>query len=126
MKSSRWIIVCALAVFTVFMFTAWHGNGAEQDDNKSTATGSEPNPYEGKMLVIRMDRTLDERGAYLQKVHIQKIGGETFLVGEGFSLGPKWKNYEGRIIWVSIHHIEQMYQFNNVDDINKMYEKSDD
>lgn len=125
MKSNRWIIFCALAAFTAFAFTAWHGMGAEQD-NKPAATDTEPNPYEGKFLIIRMDRALDERGAYLQRVHIQKIGGEPFLVGEGISLGPNWKRYEGRIIWVSIHHIEQMYQFDSVDDINKMYEKSDD
>jgi hypothetical protein len=80
-------------------------------------------PLAGKYLVIRMDRTLERSAAYLANADIQRIGDETFLVGKGFALRPEWKGYENQVIWISAKHIEQMYTFDSVDDVNKMYEK---
>lgn len=129
MKSQWWIGIAAPVIVACFMFTAWQGRGAEQGQGTAvdaSATGTGADRFEGKHLIIRMDRALDERDAYLQKVRVQTIGGESFLVGQGISLGPKWKSYEGRTVWVSVRHIEQMYQFDSLDEINKMYEKTDE
>jgi hypothetical protein len=128
MKSRRWIVL-ALVVVAFWTVACWQGRGAEDATQPSTAAtkpGADANQFEGKLLIVRTDRALDEKGAYLQKVHVQTIGSETFLVGQGIALNPKWKGYEGQTIWVSVHHIEQMYEFDSLDDINKMYEKSDE
>lgn len=127
MYSHRSTTLCVSAVLLSIGLIAWQTRAADPESASGhDFTVSDSNRFEGKFLIIRMDRSLDEKSAYLQQVHLEKIGGEPFLVGKGISLSPERKSYEGRTIWVSIHHIEQMYEFNNLEEINKMYEKKDD
>jgi hypothetical protein len=62
----------------------------------------------------------------LQKLRVQTVGGKTFLVGKGIALSPKWKGYEGQTIWVSLHHIEQMFEFDSTDCHQHNVRTSDD
>ena len=121
MGAARKSIFIALACLAIVATVVWSGHAAGQAE--ATDAKSDPNRFAGKFLIIRTDRNLDERGAYLKDVRVETIGGESFLVGQGIAITPEWKNYEGRKIWVSVHHIETMYEFTSVDDIKKMYEK---
>ncbi len=123
MSIHRFLAAASIAAMAVAMAALSSPAAA---DEAAGARGDEPNPFEGKYLMIRLDRALDEHAAYLKDARITKIGDDVFLAGTGFTLGAKSKWYAGRNVWLSLHHVEQMFVFDSMDEIEKMYEKDDE
>jgi hypothetical protein len=103
MRQHRFLALASIAILAIVATTSGSRSAAKDDDKPQAATA---NPFEGKYLVIRLDRALDEHAAYLKEVRIRKIGDDAFLVGTGFGLGSKSNWYVGRNIWLSLHHVE--------------------
>ena len=122
MRTTRTVIGIVVIALVAAASLVWSGHAAEQNEAARTDA---TNRFAGKYMIVRTDRTLDERGAYLTDVRVETIGGESFLVGKGIALQADWKRYEGRTIWVAVRHIEQMYEFKSLEELKSLYERDD-
>ncbi len=66
-----------------------------------------------------MDRALDEHPAWVHEVHLDNIGGDSFLVGRQFWVSKEGKSEDGDIMWISIHHIQHIFVYDSFDALKK-------
>ncbi|HZZ27704.1 MAG TPA: hypothetical protein VFE46_06815 [Pirellulales bacterium] len=66
MNARRLVAVITLTLFSSLAIAVWQGRGAKQSDrsdSKPWRQETDANRFEGKALIIQIDRAIDERDA---------------------------------------------------------------
>jgi hypothetical protein len=105
------LIVGIVAVSYVFSRAA--------EDGPVPAAANEPN-FKGKFLLVSQE---GDGGAALTDAELRKAGGRVFLVGTGVDCGEDWKDFAGKTMWLSIDKVLQITEFDNFDDLKRIYDE---
>jgi hypothetical protein len=122
MNALRWITVTTVIGFACMAVVVWSSRGGE---GAPVAT-SDIDRFEGKWLAVELDRALDQHTTWIHDSHVQTLGNESFLIGKSFSLTSEGKNEDGETMLVPIHHIEQIYVYDNLEQVKKIFQKEKD
>jgi hypothetical protein len=112
-----WIAVCGSLMVAL---AVWSSRAGEPAPIAAPAEGKE---LDGKWLAVDLDRALDRHATWLHNANVRSIGGEPFVVGTAFSMNDEGKAEDHITMCIALRHIEQIYVFENLEDLKKIYGK---
>ena len=122
MSGARWLVAVLFVAVGVGLIATWTGRAAGQGSPAGQGSAAE---LEGRYLAIETDRALDDHSTWLKNAHVQTIGGEPYLSGKSFTVTKDGKEDVGITVFVSMHHIEQIYVYESLDEVKKSYEDTE-
>jgi hypothetical protein len=116
----RFIAIVLVLGVAIIALAVWSSRAGEPATNVAEVEGKN---LEGKFLGVDLDRALDRHASWLHNAHVQMVGGEPFLIGTAFSMTDEGKAEDHLAMYVALRHIEQIYIFETLDELKKIYEK---
>lgn len=117
------IVMCGAAIVAFCLGTAWFAYAQVKQELVKVQLPETPRQqdFEGKFLSVTT-KSGPEYSTSLEKVRVQRLGDQHFLVGVGADDGHPDNWQKGFVIWISLNDVSEITVFGSIDDLKKSME----